>query len=52
MPNDKGLLQNKYARILTVVLVIQAALFTPAHAPKIFRACGLYTIFRANSPAG
>ena len=27
MPNDKGLLQNKYARILTVVLVIQAALF-------------------------
>jgi EpsI family protein len=27
MPHDKGLLQNKYARILTVVLVIQAALF-------------------------
>jgi EpsI family protein len=27
MPTDKGLLQNKYARILTVVLVIQAALF-------------------------
>jgi len=27
MPTDNGLLQNKYARILTVVLVIQAALF-------------------------
>jgi EpsI family protein len=27
MPNDKSLMQNKYARILTVVLVIQAALF-------------------------
>jgi len=27
MPNDKGPMQNKYARILTVVLVIQAALF-------------------------
>src|SRR6202047_3240710 len=27
MPNDNGLMQNKYARILTVVLVIQAALF-------------------------
>jgi EpsI family protein len=27
MPNDKGLMQNKYARILTIALVIQAALF-------------------------
>jgi len=27
MPKDKGLMQNKYARILTIVLVIQAALF-------------------------
>src|SRR5213082_1473088 len=27
MPTDNGLLQNKYARILTIVLVIQAALF-------------------------
>jgi EpsI family protein len=27
MPNDKSPMQNKYARILTVVLVIQAALF-------------------------
>ena len=27
MPNGKSLMQNKYARILTVVLVIQAALF-------------------------
>ena len=27
MPNDKGLMQNKYARILTLALVIQAALF-------------------------
>lgn len=27
MPNDKGLLQNKYARILTIALVIQAGLF-------------------------
>jgi EpsI family protein len=27
MPDDKGPIQNKYARILTVVLVIQAALF-------------------------
>ncbi len=27
MPNDKGLMQNKYARILTLALVIQAGLF-------------------------
>ena len=27
MPNDNGLMRNRYARILTVVLVIQAALF-------------------------
>jgi EpsI family protein len=27
MPDDNGLMQNKYARILTIVLVIQAALF-------------------------
>jgi EpsI family protein len=27
MPNEKGLMQNKYARILTIALVIQAALF-------------------------
>jgi EpsI family protein len=27
MPNDKGLMQNKYVRILTAVLLIQAALF-------------------------
>ena len=27
MPNDKGLMQNKYARILTLALVVQAGLF-------------------------
>ena len=27
MPNEKGLMQSKYARILTIALVIQAALF-------------------------
>jgi EpsI family protein len=27
MPNDKGLLQSKYARILTAALILQAALF-------------------------
>jgi EpsI family protein len=27
MPSDKGLMQSKYARILTIVLIVQAALF-------------------------
>jgi EpsI family protein len=35
MPNDRGLMKNKYARILTLVLVVQAGLFYASSRAEI-----------------